>query len=237
MSTLDLRKELNLQKDNEYKEFHERIVSTKYTILGVRVPAVRKLAKSIKTREEIQALLDLNDPYYEEVLAGGLAIGALKEPLPKKEDLIYKYISNIDNWALCDSFCSALKSVKKEKDEAFAIIQKMLKSQKTYEVRFALVLLNNYFVQEEYLDFILKTVESVKSKEYYINMAAAWLFSSCYILNPDMCWNWLLSSSASPWIINKGIQKCLESYRVDSHQKEKLRKLRSERKKREIHAV
>lgn len=237
MSESNLRSQLLFQRDEKYKEFHQRLVNTQYPIAGVRVPDVRKLAKSIKTRDEILTLLHLPDPYYEEVLAAGLAIGALKESILDKEDLIREYISKIDNWALCDTFCSSLKSAKKERKEAFSFINEMLKSSKTFEVRFALVLLNSYYVQPDYMDFILKTIEEIRSEEYYINMAAAWLFSTCYIADPKKGWNWLTENKADDWIVNKGIQKCLESYRIDALEKEKLKGLRAARRKKDHHAV
>ena len=101
-------KSLIEQKDEEYKNFHSSLVlNSKYEMIGIRVPDMRKLAKEISKTNIEEFLKVAQDKYYEEVMLQGLAISHLKD-----EKLFGKYfkkhINKIDNWALCDTFCSAI---------------------------------------------------------------------------------------------------------------------------------
>ena len=56
---------------------------------------------------------------------------------------VEKYIPKIDNWAICDVFCAGLKITKKYKKEMWNFIKKYLKSDKEFEIRFAIATINN----------------------------------------------------------------------------------------------
>ena len=87
----------------------------------------------------------------------------------------------INNWAVCDTFCAGLKITKKHKEEMFEFLQKYLKSHKEFEIRFGVVMLLDYYIEEKYLNQLFEIFDSIENKEYYVQMAIAWAISICLI--------------------------------------------------------
>ena len=212
--------------DNNNKSFNDKIINTtKYKTLGVRVPILRKIAKSISKTDYKSYLDNFNYKYYEEIFIYGIVLSYIKD---KKEFIKYLdiYVDKIDNWALCDSIISSFKIIKKDSKYFYKLVKKYLKSKKEYYVRTSLVILLNYYVDEEYLNDIFNIADNLNREEYYINMALAWLLSFCYIKYPDVTYNYLLNNKLSKFTYNKTISKICDSYRVSKEDKEKLRKIR-----------
>ena len=109
---------LSLQ-DIKYKDFHSSLVlNSKYEMIGIRVPIMRDIAKKI-SKSNIEEFLEYaQNKYYEEIMIQGLVISHIKD-----EKLFYKhfieFIKKIDNWAICDSFCSSIKLVKNFEEKYF----------------------------------------------------------------------------------------------------------------------
>ena len=206
--------------DSNYQQFQKKIINTKYEILGVRLPIIRKIVKKITNREEFLKYSQNN--YYEEVLIKGLLIATLPNP----KDYLDDYLYQIDNWAICDSLASSLKIVKKNLDEFLIKINEYLNDSYEYKVRFGLVLLLDYYVEEKYLPKIFKLVDNLKCKEYYIEMAIAWLVAECFIKYPDLTWPYIKKNNLNKFVQNKTISKIRDSYRVDKKVKESLLKYR-----------
>ena len=106
-------------KDEKYKEFHSSLVlNSKYEMIGIRVPIMREVAKNIAKSNIEEFLKYSQNKYYEEIMIQGLVISHIKD-----EKTFYnyfkKYIIKIDNWALCDSFCSSIKIVRKHEEKYF----------------------------------------------------------------------------------------------------------------------
>ena len=221
----DFRKELFEKSDNAYKKFHSKIVpDTHYEIIGVRLPEVRKIAKSAG-KEDINFFLGSKQRYYEEYLLRGLFIAKIE-----KDDATYALLEDflpaIDNWAICDCVASSVKKLAKDKKRLYNKIATWLKSDKTYTVRFALVCLLCYFVNDEYVDKILDIASSVKSDEYYINMAVAWLISVVLVKNYGAAVALLESKTLPTFIQNKAIDKARDSFRISNDKKTYLKKLK-----------
>ena len=68
---------LGLQ-DLKYREFNKRIIQTKYELIGIRLPMVRKIAKEISRSNVVDFLKLTKSKYYEEVMIEGLVIASLK---------------------------------------------------------------------------------------------------------------------------------------------------------------
>ena len=140
-------------------------------MIGVRIPIIRKIAKSINPEEYLK---NYKVDTYEEVMLLGMVIANIKdEKLRIKE--IKKYIKYIDCWSLCDTFCASLKFIKKDPDKYFNFVISYLDNQKTYYIRFGLVTLLDYYTDEKYLDLILKKIPQITNNDYYVKMAIAWL--------------------------------------------------------------
>ncbi len=212
-------------KDSKYKEFHSKLTTTKYEILGIRVPMQRKIAKSI-SKGDIPSFLECSkNNYYEEVMIKGFVLGYIKE----KEVLLKyleDYVSLIDNWAINDGFCNSLKIVEKDKRYWFSYFANYLKSKEEFKVRVGLVVFLNFYVEENYLQQIFKMIDEIKLDFYYVNMGIAWLLCECFTKYRDITLNYLLKSKINSFTFNKTISKIRDSYRVSTQDKEYLNTLR-----------
>ena len=146
-------------------------------------------------------------------------IGYGKTDLITRFSLIDRFVLKIDNWAVCDSFCAALKSAKKNKSEFFDYIQKYLYSKSEFEIRFAVVMLLDYFIDDEYIETIFKICEQVRHEGYYVKMAVAWLLSVCVVKFPEKTVDYLKQDTLDIFTHNKAIQKARESFRVSDELK------------------
>ena len=99
--------------DTNYKVFQQKLCSTKYPIIGVKIPIIRKISKDLLTRYSLEYLVNnIDNSSFENVLLKGICIAYSNEC---NLSYINNYIDLIDNWSLCDTFCSTLKFIKKDK--------------------------------------------------------------------------------------------------------------------------
>lgn len=221
MKSSELIKILKENEDIEYKKFSERIIDTNYPMIGVRTPILKKLSKSIP----LDVLELNNEKYYEEVLLKLFVISNIKDK-EEYDKYFNKYIYKIDCWSLCDSFVTASKIIKKNKEHYFNVVKELLKDDYLFAVRVGLVILLNYYVEEEYLSKIFDLVDNINREEYYIKMAIAWLLSICYIKYPKETSKYLDNTKIDDFTYNKTISKICDSYRIDKETKQELKKKR-----------
>ncbi len=218
-----IQQQLLPMKDEEYRDFHLRIVGdTKYEIIGIRLPKIRQLTKQLlKEKQDIV----FEDHYYEEVLLHGLFIAGYKCPFDEKITMIERYLPLIDNWAICDSFVSSLKEIRKHSDEYYPFILKYLDSEEEFIQRYALVVLLNYYIDDSYLNELYRIIREEKYNGYYSLMAGAWLLSYLFMFYFDETLIFVKENTLDDFIMKKGIRKALDSYRLNLKQKEILRSL------------
>lgn len=216
--------------DEKYKEFHSKLCPNTDNILGVRVPILRNYAKELSKNYTTDELLKNTDnQYYEEIMLQGMIIGLSKE---KDFEVIKKYIKDfvpkIDNWAICDVFCAGLKITKKYKEDMWNFIQTYLKSKNEFYLRFAIVMILDFYIEEEYLERNFEIFNNVRSDKYYVQMAIAWAISICLIKYYDKTIKYLKSKECKldNFTYNKSLQKARESYRISKEQKEELQKMK-----------
>ncbi len=215
-------KNLIESKDLKYKEFHGKLLKSD-NLIGIRVPDLKKIAKEISKNNYKGFIKYTNHNYYEEKTIHGLILGYLKIPENELFKLIDEFLPYNDNWATNDITCSNLKVFKKI---PFDSVLKYINSTNPWTIRFGLVLLLNYYINEEYIAKILRICDNVKSEEYYVQMANAWLISICFIKFQKTTYDFLLNNSLNDFTFNKSISKICDSYRVDKEIKEELKKLR-----------
>ena len=213
-------------QDIKYKEFHSSLVlNSKYEMIGIRVPIMRDIAKKIANNDIEGFLRYAQDKYYEEVMIQGLVISHIKD-----EEKFYKhfqnYVSKIDNWALCDSFCSSIKIVRKYEEKYFKEAIKMSLNKTEFTSRVGLVMILNHFINKGNLNDIFDTLNKIQSDKFYINMAEAWLLCEMYIKYPKETKDFLKKNSLNKFTQNKAISKIHDSYRVSMEEKELLNKFR-----------
>ncbi len=212
--TTDYTQLLFNNKDDKLKDFSKKLTpDTKYPIIGVRVPVLRDVAKGAAKANDL-SFLSLKHGYFEEYFLHGLIIGYLKKGFNETKRLLDDFIPFIDNWAICDSVCSSIKTFDKYKNESFDYVKTLLTSDKTYTVRFALVSLLFHFVNTGKDEEIISLTKTIKSEEYYINTALSWLYCELLIKNYNVIIPLLQSKTLPPFVQNTTIKKARESYRI-----------------------
>lgn len=220
---MDVQKSLFEMQDTKYRDFHAKLMPNidKNTIIGVRTPDIRKLAKEIKGNTG-DFLEKLPHKYYEE---NNLHACLLSE-IADFDDCIAKlnaFLPYVDNWATCDIMKP--KCFKKNKEKLLSEIEKWLKSEHEYSVRFGIEMLMTHFLDEDFDEKYLEKVSKIKSDKYYINMMIAWYFATALAKQWDFAIKYIENRTLSEWVHKKTIQKAVESYRITEKQKEYLKNL------------
>lgn len=222
-----IKEELFQLADQKYKEFHSGLCPGTNNIIGVRVPILRNYAKQLVKEQEIKEILkQIDEQYYEEIMLQGMLIGLEKKQIDQIQKQIEEFVPKIDNWAICDIFCAGLKITKKHKKEMWEWMQKYLKSDQEFEIRFGVVMLLDYYIDEEYLQRDFAIFDSITSQAYYVQMAVAWAISIALIKFYDPTIQYLKTAKLDQFTYNKSLQKAIESYRITKEQKDILRSMK-----------
>ena len=222
----DLRDKLFELSDEKFKTFHSRLCPNTDNIIGVRLPLLRQLAKEIAKGDWRNFLSNSKEEYYEEILINGLVIAYAKCDVEERLNYIESFVPKIDNWAICDSFCNTLKFVNKNKEIMWEFIQSYLKSYNELEIRFAVVIILNQYITEDYIDLVLKTLDNIKHDGYYVKMAIAWAISMCFVKFEEKTMAYLKDNSLDDFTYNKSLQKICESLRIDKNTKELIKSMK-----------
>lgn len=220
---VDLLHYIESLKDSKYRDFHKKLVPGLENFIGVRTPELRKISKEISKGNWREYLDTARDEYYEEVILQGMVIGNVKCEVEEFIPHIERFISKINNWAVCDSFCSGLKQTKKYKNEIFKLIKKYIYSTNPWAIRFSVVMLLGYYVEDSYIKEIFKYCDSIKNDEYYVQMAIAWLISICFMKCEEETLTYLENNNLDNFTYNKALQKIIESTRVNKDKKNIIR--------------
>ena len=138
-------------QDKKYLAFHSKLVKEK-NIIGIRIPILRKIAFKISKGDYKSFIKNNKHETYEETMIHGLVLGYIKEPFKDVLDDIKVFIPYNDNWAVNDTVCSNLKVFKNNLDEGYIFINELLNTNSSWSVRFALVLLLDYYINDKYID-------------------------------------------------------------------------------------
>ena len=221
-----IRARLFALQDEGYRAFPSRLMPTvpPETVIGVRVPALRRLAKQLAGTPQAEAFLqELPHTYYEENNLHAFLLESIRDydaALAATE----KFLPYIDNWATCDSFCP--KVFAKHKEELLPVLRRWMASDHPYTVRYGMEMLMRYYLDEDFRPEHLAWAAAVHSGEYYINMMRAWYFATALAKQPEAALPWLTARRLDVWTHNKTIQKAVESSRIPAETKAFLRTLR-----------
>ena len=213
-------------QDKEYRDFQSKLIPDieKESFIGVRTPVLKKFAKEmLKTGEHDDFLCDLPHKYFDENQLHAFIISGIKD-FDSCVGEVENFLPFVDNWATCDQLSP--KCFSKHKKELLKFIEKWIKSDKTYSVRFAIKMLMSHFLDGNFDEKYLKTVSAVKSDEYYINMMIAWYFATALAKQYEKTLPYIENKVLDIWTHNKTIQKAAESYRITPEQKEYLKTLK-----------
>ena len=213
-------------KDDAYKEFQAKLVPniSADTILGVKTPELRRIAKEVFLSEDKDAFLNsLPHKYYEENLIHFFIISMIKDfdECIKEVD---RFLPYVDCWPVSDQ--ASPKSFKKNHDKLLPHIKKWMKSKHVYTARFGIRMLMNEFLGEDFKSEYPKMVASLKGEDYYLKMMAAWYFATALAKQYDESVKYIEEHKLDDWVHKKAIQKAIESFRVSDEHKEYLKTLR-----------
>ena len=212
--------------DEQYREFQSRLVPNipKETIMGVKTPDMRRIAKEIRGTEEAETFLkELPHRYYEENLVHFFLIAMIKD-FDRCVQAVETFLPYVDCWPVCDQ--STPKVFAKDHEKLLPLIQKWMDSDHVYTVRFGIRMLMNEFLGEDFRPEYLAWVAAVKREDYYIRMMVAWYFATALAKQYDETVPYIEARKLDPWTHRKAIQKAIESFRVSEEHKEYLRTLR-----------
>lgn len=222
-----ITKELFTLRDEAYLEFHKKLIPeiAEERIIGVRTPALRAYAKEVAKRPEVYTFLqELPHTYYEENNLHGALLSLLYKDVETYLQEVEKFLPYIDNWATCDMM--GPKVFKKNLPLVYEHVKKWLVSDDTYTVRFGMVTLLGYFLEDAFETEMLDLAAGIESEEYYIKMAVAWYFSMALVKQYEATIPYLQKHVLPVWVHNKAIQKATESRQIDAETKNYLRTLK-----------
>jgi 3-methyladenine DNA glycosylase AlkD len=216
-------------QDLTYRDFNSKLIPTvnKENILGVRTPNIRKLSKELSKNQKLLAeefLKELPHKYLEENHLHGLLIGDLSKNAQEALYMIDEFLPYVDNWATCDGLPP--KILKSDLRLLRKTIYPWLDSSQVYRVRFSIVAMLTFLLDEEFEEADLIRLANIHTDQYYINMAIAWYYSFALIKQYDFTIKVFENRILDKWIHNKSIQKAIESYRISNEQKAYLRTLK-----------
>ena len=227
----EVKEYLLKNQDLKYRDFSTELsLYHKYKSIWVRIPIIRDYAKYLSKNYSLDYLINnIDEEYYEEILLKGFIIGNYKDlTYDKLTYYINNHLPKVKDWSMCDTFVASLKITKKYQDKLWNFILKKLNSKKEYYVRFGLVMILNYYINDDYKDKIYEVIKNVKLEDYYVKMANAWLISYMFINYFDDTINFFKYNKIDSWTMRKGITKSIESFKISDENKKILAKIRKE---------
>ena len=217
---MTIEEQLFALQDTRYRDFHKGLVPgmPDSYIIGVRMPALRLLAKEVDAE---RLLSTLPHRYYEENQLHAIVLSGIKD-YGRCMAEVERFLPYVDNWAVCDGLRP--KCFAKHTNELLPYIRRWMASEHEYTVRFGIGILEAFYLGKAFSREQLQWVAAIEREEYYIRMMQAWYFATA------LAKQWEDTVTIVPtlpnWVRRKTIQKACESFRVDSDHKEYLKKLR-----------
>ncbi|QTE72172.1 DNA alkylation repair protein [Clostridiales bacterium FE2011] len=223
----ETREKLSSLQDLKYRDMQVRIIPSvkPESIIGVRTPELRKMAKELAQSQEIGVFLEnLPHKFFEENQLHAFIVSGMKD---YRECLgtLNRFLPYVDNWATCDQMSPRV--FKKHRPELMESIRGWLGSAETYTIRFGIGMLMEHYLDEDYNPACPEMVAAVRSEEYYVNMMIAWYFATALAKQYEAVLPFITEHRLDTWTHNKAIQKAIESFRITPEQKEYLKSLKN----------
>lgn len=226
MLTNEIRQRLRDLQDSPYRSFQVKLIPNvdPERVIGVRTPALRKLAKEYIRHPNIDAFLrELPHLYFDENQLHAFLISEIKN-FEKCMEQTERFLPCIDNWATCDQLSPRV--FKKHRSDLLSACRKWIESCETYRIRFGVGMLMQHFLDEDFNPAYPELISSIRSEEYYVNMMIAWYFATALAKQYEAALPYIEEKRLAPWTHNKAIQKAIESRRIAPEKKEYLRNLK-----------
>lgn len=248
--------------DARYREGHLRVVNAlpARRVAGLHSPETKLLAKQLSAAGANVVMSDGRQHVcsngaqliscfeeessgslcYEETVIWGYLINLEKCSLDARLAMLARYVPVLDNWAVCDSYCAHAKwMLRADKEVLWAFLQRWFRSEREFEVRFAIVVSMSYFLNEEWLERVFEQINAidfariksdyttVKSKPlhaqqgtvqgtepYYVRMGVAWLLATALAKFADQTRTFVRSSALPADVVKLYVRKARESFRT-----------------------
>ena len=228
MSASAITSELFRLQDIKYRDFQAKLIPTvaAETIIGVRTPALRSLAKELLKSDESSAkdfIEILPHKYFDENQLHAFIISETKD-FSTCIAQVEAFLPFIDNWATCDQLSP--RTFKKHRPELLSFIKRWIVSEHTYTVRFSIGMLMQHFLNEAFDISYAEMITTVRSEEYYIKMMIAWYFATALAKQYESILPFIEEKKLDTWTHNKAIQKSIERFRIKDEQKKYLKTLK-----------
>ena len=228
MDRTQIRRELEAHAEEGYRKFSAGLLPGVRSLLGVRLPTLRRMARRLARGDWRENLRQISDDSFEEIMLQGMVIGYADCPTEERLELIRGFVPKIDNWSVCDSFCSGLKFVRAEQARVFSFLQPYLASAEEFDQRFAAVMLLDYYIDEEWLSRTVKALEQIRAGKYYAKMAVAWAMAECYLHFPAEVMPVLRQNRLDPEVQQKTLQKIIESRLISPETRAEIRAMKKQ---------
>lgn len=224
---MSILNDLMVMQDLEYREFHKKILGVDVPLIGIRTPEIKRYAKSIANSDDAKQFLNsLPHKYYDENLLHGLILCYRKMDYDSTINYLNKFLPYIDNWAVCDMTVCNMKKLSSEINKTFELAMKLCDSDEPWIIRVGVVIMLDYLVKTKYIGSCCGKVVSIKSQEYYVNMARAWMLSVAGVYDYNYVYDVLVNHKLDTFTHNMTIRKICESFRFGKEQKEEVKKLK-----------
>ncbi len=213
-------------KDESYRVFQVKLVPNipADTIIGVRTPDTRRIAKEMFTGNSRDSFLsELPHKYYEENIVHFFMIAMIKD-FDQCVQAVELFLPYIDCWPVSDQATPV--SFRKNHEKLLPYIKKWIASPHVYTARFGIRMLMNEYLGDDFREEYLALAASNKGEDYYLRMMVAWYFATALAKKYDETIVYIEQHRLDDWVHKKAIQKALESYRVSEENKQYLRSLR-----------
>lgn len=229
---MNIKEELHKLKNDSYMSFAKSLIpGIQETVLGIRNPDLKTLAKTlVKNKEYEDFLKELPHEYHEENLLHGYILSYLKVSQDELFDLADIFLPYVTNWAVCDTMVRGSKAFTKNLDKLFFKVKEWINTDSVYHIRFGVINLMSYFLKDKYINEVIDLALSIKKDDYYINMSLSWLNATALIDYYDEFKSLLVNKSFNTFVHNKSIQKAIESFRIKDNLKEELKTLKIKKK-------
>lgn len=210
-------------QDEKYAQFQRKLIPNipPETVIGVRTPVLRSLTKEISKSDLCPTFLqERPHSFFEENQLHGFILSGLKD-FDQCLGLLEEFLPAIDNWATCDQ--TSPKVFKKHRAELLPHVCRWLSSDHPYTVRFAMNMLMQHYLEEDFSPEYPAMVSALHSQDYYVRMGMAWYMATALAKQWEATITYIESGKLDPWVHNKTIQKAIESYRITPEQKQYLR--------------
>ena len=225
MTREEIVSELFRMREEDYAKMQARILPTiaPDRIIGVRTPALRAFAKRLRQDRDAESFLSCVPHFYFDESQLHAFVIAMEQDFEKCITAVEAFLPFVDNWATCDQLLP--KVFRKEPEKLLPRIRIWIRSDQTYTVRYAIGLLMQHFLGDNFDPKYADMVAAVRSEDYYINMMIAWYFATALAKQYESVLPYLEEKRLSDWVHRKTIRKSVESYRIPEAHKAYLKTL------------